>query len=110
MSAASTGAVTSNCVNIEKYNKTFLQVTVDSFVQGSYLKEGVRQQQRSFNIQIIHLPGAMAFYLTVLAGDRVPVALIFSPASALLEKCSLFSVLEMRGPSTARPVVTELGL
>lgn len=50
-------------------------------------------------------------YLTVLAGDRVPVALIFpSPASACLEKCSLFSVLEMRGPSTARPVVTELGL
>lgn len=104
MSAAST--VASNCVNIENCAKTFckllLMILYCTRVRFNLFKF---QQQQSIICQ------TWTSYLTVLAGDRVPVALIFvSPASVLLEKCSLFSVLEMSGPSTARPVVTELGL
>ena len=40
----------------------------------------------------------------------VEVAVSLLAWLSVLEKCSLVSVLETSGPSTARPVVTELGL
>ena len=54
MSAAST--VTSNCVNIEKYTKTFLQVTVDSFLlcKGHSLRESDYKRHSTFNLFSIH--------------------------------------------------------
>ena len=91
-----------------QFHKLFLISFVQFHVDTSHVHS--EDTRNKYNANATEWP-ALTPYLTVLAGDRVPVALIFpSPASARLEKCSLFSVLEMRGPSTARPVVTELGL